>query len=167
MSDSPIDSVSECDSDTAPRTAPQIAPTLQLSRRGLVISLASMVAVGLSVYALFPETINGPQLPVQAKLDRQAVASQSAAGATLTSVVVIENLSNDPIPRLGIEINGQYLLHRQSPLDVGESIVLPLRVFTDKRSSQRYDPVKYPPTEVIVTGQLPSGARGISKFEFH
>ncbi|MGB7346446.1 MAG: hypothetical protein WBD20_19660 [Pirellulaceae bacterium] len=146
--------------------APKVAPTLQLSRRGLIISLVAMVAVGLSVYALFPESINGPPLPVNATLDRQIVETKGGQGATLTDVVVLNNQSDADIPRLSIEINGQYLLHRESPLTQGESLVLPLRVFTDKRSSQRYNPVKYPAKEVIVTGQLPSGARGISKFEF-
>jgi hypothetical protein len=145
---------------------PKVAPTLQLSRRGLVISLASMAIIGLSVYALFPKSINGPALPVNVTLDRQVVETKAGGGGTLTDVVVLQNLSEAEIPRLGIEVNGQYLLHRESPLSQAEPLVLPLQVFTDKRSSQRYNFVKYPPKEVIVTGQLPSGARGISKFEF-
>jgi hypothetical protein len=127
---------------------PKVAPTLQLSRRGLVISLASMA------------------IPGRVTLDRQVVETKAGGGGTLTNVVVLENLSEAEIPRLSIEVNGQYLLHRDSPLGQAEPLVLPLQVFTDKRSSQRYNFVKYPPKEVIVTGQLPSGARGISKFEF-
>ena len=84
----------------------------------------------------------------------------------LTEVVVVRNPNDYEIPRFSAEVNGQYLLFRESPLAAGEELVLPLRVFTDKRSSQRYDPKKYPPTEIVVTGQLPSGARGLSQFHF-
>ncbi len=156
------------DSASADGLAPSVAPTLQLSQTGLILCFVAMIALGLSVYALFPESVGGPALPVRVQVDKQPVALDDGSGlAKLTEVVVIENLSENEIPRLGIEINGQYLLHRASPLPVGQPLVLPQRVFTDKRSSQRYDPVKYPANEVIVTGQLPSGARGVSKFEFH
>ena len=148
------------------QTPQRVAPTLQLSRRGLVLSLIAMAAIGIGVYAVFPDSVGGPSLPVAVTLDRQPMETKQGDGATLTEVVVIENLSSSEIPRLGVEINGQYLLHRESPLPVGKPLVLPQRVFTDKRSSQRYNPIKYPATEVIVVGQLPSGARGVSKFEF-
>ena len=144
----------------------RVAPTLQLSRNGLLACLTAMVVVGLSVYALFPESVGGPPLPVTVSVDSQPVETKGGGGARMTEVLVIENLSEAEIPRLGIEINGQYLLHRDSPLPLGEPLVIPQRAFTDKRSSQRYNPTKYPATEVIVSGQLPSGARGMTKFEF-
>ncbi len=143
-----------------------VAPTLQLSRRGLTIALLSMVVVGLSVYAMFPDSVGGPPLPVEASLDHQPVETTGGQGALLTEVVVIRNKADHEIKRLSIEINGQYLLFQNSPLAAGESLVLPQRVFTDKRSSQRFNPVKYDVEEIIVTGQLPSGSRGVSKFEF-
>ena len=146
--------------------AVRVAPTLQLSRRGLVASLCLMAIVGLSVYAIFPDSVGGPPLPVKVSLDRKPIETTGGNAAMLTDVVVIENLADFEITRLGIEINGQYLLHQRSPLPVGEQLVLPQRVFTDKRSSQRYNPVRHPATEVIVVGQLPSGSRGVSKFEF-
>ena len=64
-----------------------------------------------------------------------------------------------------ININGQYLLFRDSPLKPREELVLPQRIFTDKRSSARFNPSKYPVEEVTVTGQLPSGARGLTHFD--
>ena len=143
-----------------------VAPTLQLSRRGLVISLLSMVAVGLSVYAMFPESVGGPSLPVELLLDRQPVEAANGSGAIVTEVVVIKNLSDHVIPKLTLDINGQYLLFRESPLGKRQTLVIPQRVFTDKRSSQRFNPTKYPVEDVTVTGQLPNGARGVSKFEF-
>lgn len=151
----------------SPDAQPQrVAPTLQLSSRGLLISLAAMALVGIGVYAIFPDSVGGPPLPVNVTVGTQVVELSEGGIAKLTDVVVIENLSENEIPRLGIEINGQYLLHRESPLPVGEPLVLPQRVFTDKRSSQRYRPDKYPAKDIVVMGQLPSGSRGVSKFEF-
>jgi hypothetical protein len=49
---------------------------------------------------------------------------------------------------------------------VGEEFVVPQQVFTDKRSSQRFDPSQDEVEDVVATGQLPSGARGVSIFEF-
>jgi hypothetical protein len=144
----------------------KIAPTLRLSRRGLILSLLSMVAAGLSVYALFPDSVGGPRLPVEVRLDQQPVETANGQGEVLTEVVVIKNLTDHAIPRLSLDINGQYLLFRDSPLAQREVLVLPQRVFTDKRSSQRFNPSKYAVREVVVTGQLPSGARGVTSFEF-
>jgi hypothetical protein len=145
---------------------PNIAPTLQLSRLGLILSLLAMVAVGLSVYALFPESVGGPSLPVEVRLDRQPVEAANGRGAVLTEVVVVSNLTEFDIPRLSLDINGQYLLFRDSPLGKGQTLVVPQRVFTDKRSSQRFNPSKYDIEDITVTGQLPSGARGVTKIEF-
>ena len=131
-----------------------------------MICLLAMVTVGLTVYSLFPESVGGKPLPVEVQLDRQPVETTSGMGAVLTEVVVVRNLSNHEIPRLTLEINEQYLLFQDPPLAVGESLVLPQRVFTDKRSSQRFNPAKYNVEEIVVTGQLPSGSRGVSKFEF-
>lgn len=145
---------------------PSVAPTLRLSRRGLILCLIAMVGVGLGVYSLFPSSVGGPSLPVDVTLDRRMVETVGGQGAIATEVVVIRNLADHPIPRLSIDINGQYLLFRDSPLNVAEELVLPQRVFTDKRSSYRFDPSQYDVEEVVVTGQLPSGARGVTKFEF-
>lgn len=145
---------------------PNIAPTLQLSRLGLILSLMAMVAVGLSVYAIFPESVGGPSLPVEVRLDHQPVETANGRGAVITEVVVVSNLTEFDIPRLSLDINGQYLLFRDSPLGKGQTLVVPQRVFTDKRSSQRFNPSKYDIEEITVTGQLPSGARGMTRFEF-
>lgn len=115
---------------------------------------------------MFPDSVGGPPLPVTAAIDRQPIETTGGQGALLTEVVVVQNQADHEIRRLSIEINGQYLLFQDSPLAVAEKLVLPQRVFTDKRSSQRFNPDKYQVEEIIVTGQLPSGARGVSKFEF-
>jgi hypothetical protein len=160
------DKMSDLNSDSDPSVPQSIAPTFRLSRRGLVFSLLAMGAAGLCVYATFPASVGGPELPVKVELDRRPVETSGGEGALLTEVVVVKNLTDHEIPRFSIEVNGQYLLFRDSPLGRDEELVLPLRVFTDKRSSQRYDPKKYPPTEIVVTGQLPSGARGLRHFHF-
>ncbi len=158
--------MSESSPDRDDEAKPSVSPTLQLSKAGLVICLLAMVTVGLTVYSLFPESVGGKPLPVEVQLDRQPVETTSGMGAILTEVVVVRNLSDHEIPKLTLEINEQYLLFQDPPLAVGESLVLPQRVFTDKRSSQRFNPSKYPVKDVIVTGQLPSGSRGMTKFEF-
>ena len=137
-----------------------------MSRRGLIFSLLAMVGAGLAVYSTFPDSVGGPPLPVEVSLDRLPVESVGGRGAIVTDVVVIKNLADHPIPRLSLDINGQYLLFRDSPLAVAEEFVVPQQVFTDKRSSQRFDPSRYNVEDVVATGQLPSGARGVSKFEF-
>lgn len=152
---------------TIGQSLPSVAPTLRLSRRGLILSLLAMVGVGLGVYALFPSSVGGPSLPVEVTLDRRLVETVGGQGAIVTEVVVVRNLADHPIPRLSIDINGQYLLFRDSPLNVAEELVLPQQVFTDKRSSYRFDPSQYDVEDIVVTGQLPSGARGVTKFEFH
>ncbi len=146
--------------------APSVAPTLQLSRRGLILSLLSVAAAGLSVYALFPEKINGPSLPVQVELDEQPMVTNDSYSVVVTPIVRLRSLADHEIPKLSIEINGQYLLFRDPPLGPREILELPQSVFTDKRSSQRFNPEKYQVEEVLVTGQLPSNARGVSTFEF-
>lgn len=159
------------DSETAettpesPASLSPVGPSLQLSRRGLIFSLLAMVTAGALVYGTFPDSVGGPSLPVEARVDRLPVETRGGGGAVVTDVVVITSKSDDAIPRLSIEINGQYLLFRDSPLEAREELVLPLRVFTDKRSSQRYNAEKYPPKEIVVTGQLPSGARGLTQVE--
>jgi hypothetical protein len=145
---------------------PKLAPTTRLTRTGLIGSLLSMVVAGLAVYSLFPSSVGGPPLPVDVTLDNQPVTTVSGRGAMMTEVVVIKNLSDHEIPKLTIDINGQYLLLQNSPLKIGETLTLPQRVFTDKRSSQRFEPSSYDVEDVVVTGQLPNGARGVSKFDF-
>ncbi len=146
--------------------APSVAPTLTLSRGGLLLSMLGMIAVGLGVYAIFPESVGGPPLPVTVQLDKQPVEVPGGGGAVMTEVVILRNDSDHAIPRITLDINGQYLLFREAALAKGESLTLPQRVFTDKRSSARFDPDNYEVEEIVVTGQLPTGARGISKFEF-
>jgi hypothetical protein len=145
---------------------PRQAPTLRLTRTGLIACLSAMVVGGLSVYSLFPEQVGGPPLPVNVRVEVQPVETTSGVGALMTEVVVVENLINDPIRKLSIDINGQYLYIQNSPLAANEVLVMPQRAFTDKRSHTRFDPVKYPVEDIVVTGQLPNSSRGVSKFEF-
>ena len=132
--------MSDSASDQKDETNASVAPTLQLSRVGLILCLLSMVTVGLAVYSIFPASVGGKPLPVEVELDRQPVETVSGLGAVLTEVVVVRNLSDHEIPKLTLEINGQYLLFQNSPLPPGQQLVLPQAVFTDKRSSQRFDP---------------------------
>ena len=152
--------------DDATGRPQSVAPTLKLSSRGLVLSLMVMAGAGLSVYTLFPSQIGGPELPVSVQIDRQPVPVMGREGAVLAEVVIVKNLTDHEIAKLSVDINHQYLYLQNSPLPANESVTVPQRMFTDKRSSQRFRPEKYSVKEITVTGQLPSGARGITKFEF-
>lgn len=144
----------------------RVAPTPQLSRRGLILSFGGMIAIGLGVYSLFPDSIGGPPLPVTVTLDDAPVETIGGNLAVVTQVVIITSQLDQPIKNLGIELNGNYQLLQASPLEPGETLVLPLEIFTAKRSSRRFDPQSQSVTDVIVRGQLPNRARGVSKFEF-
>jgi hypothetical protein len=144
----------------------RVAPNSQLSRGGLIAAFAVMIAVGLGVYAMFPESIGGPPLPVRVSVGEAPVETTNGSMAVLTEVVMVTSELDQPIGNLGIELNDHYLYHQASPLQPGETLVLPQEVFTDKRSSRRFDPSRQEVAEVIVRGQLPSKARGVSKFEF-
>ena len=129
-------------------------------------AFAACIAAGLSVYAMFPERVGGPPLPVAVELGKGAMPTADGAGKLLTEVIVLTNLTDHPIPRFSIEINDQYLLIRDAPLAANERLELPQRVFTDKRSNHRFNPIKYPVEAVTLTGQLPTGARGVTRFLF-
>ena len=144
----------------------RIAPHSQLGRRQLVAAFAVMIFLGLAVYSFFPKSIGGPPLPVQVTLGEAPMQTVGGNVAVVTPIVQITNLIDQPIRNLAIELNAQYLLMQASPLQPRETLVLPQSVFTDKRSSKRFDPSQQEVTEVIVRGQLPSKARGVSKFEF-
>jgi len=144
----------------------RVAPTSRLSRGGLIAAFAVMIAVGLGVYSLFPESIGGPPLPVRVSVGEAPVETTNGSMAVLTKVVTVTSELDQPIGNLGIELNDHYLYHQAGPLRPGEVLVLPQEVFTDKRSSQRFDPQRQSVSEVVVRGQLPSKARGVSKFEF-
>ncbi|MCO8124045.1 hypothetical protein NHH03_20035 [Stieleria sp. TO1_6] len=154
------------DPDSEPREIVRVAPTAQLSRRAMIAAFAVMIGVGLAVYAMFPNSVGGPPLPVTVTLGAEPVETVSGGMAVLTPVVIIRSDLDQPIRNLAIELNDGYLLMQASPLQPGEQLVLPQEVFTDKRSSRRFDPDRQQVTEVIVRGQLPSKIRGVSKFEF-
>ncbi|QDV41747.1 hypothetical protein Enr13x_15900 [Stieleria neptunia] len=145
---------------------PRVAPTFQLSSRGLFAAFCVMIGVGLGVYALFPESIGGPPLPVVVTLDEAPLPTTGGQVAVLTPVVTVTSELDQPIRHLSIILNGQYEITQASPLQPGESLTLPQAIFTDKRSNRRFDPETRVVTEVMVRGQLPSKSRGVSKFFF-
>lgn len=148
------------------REVTRVAPHAQLSSKGLAAAFGVMIAAGLGVYAMFPESVGGPPLPVEVQIDQAAVETISGGMAALTEVVSVSNGNDFPILNLTIELNDQFLLTHASPLKPGETLVFPQEVFTDKRSSKRFQPKLMDVKEVVVTGQLPSRSRGVSKFEF-
>ncbi|MDM4013808.1 hypothetical protein [Roseiconus lacunae] len=151
---------------SGPDDVVRVSPHSRVPRGAIIAAFGVMIAVGLGVYALFPDSVGGPPLPVNVIVTKAAVETTSGNLAVMTDVVQITNELDQPIGNLAIEVNGQYLLMQASPIQPSETLTLPLKVFTDKRSSQRFDPSSDQVTEVIVRGQLPSKKRGVSKFEF-
>ncbi|QEG00701.1 hypothetical protein Mal15_47730 [Stieleria maiorica] len=152
--------------DIPPDDIPRVAPTRRLSSRALLAAFGMMIAVGLSVYALFPESIGGPPLPVRVSLDRAPLPTTGGKVAVLTDVVTVTSELDQPIRHLTIILNGHYEITQASPLQPGGSLTLPQSIFTDKRSNRRFEPETQRVTEVLVRGQLPSKSRGVSKFTF-
>ena len=152
--------------EIAPPTARQrLEP--RLSSRGLTLALLAaclLPLISLSIYAIIVGGTRDKPLPVIVEIGRRPDPVPDGSGAVLTEVVIIRNLADFEIPRLTIDLNGQYFLHREKPLEIGEELVLPQQIFSTK-SNQRWQPGTYPITEINVTGQLPSRARGVFIFE--
>ncbi len=160
---SSLGNVSVADATRRLRSGPK------LGARGLTLSLLAACLIplsGLSIYAIVAGGAYDKPLPVEVAIDVRPVELASGGGAVLAPVVVIRNLADFEIPRLTIDLNGQYFLHQDAPLRVGEELVLPQEIFSTK-SNQRWKPGVYPITEINVTGQLPSRARGVLEWANH
>lgn len=154
--------------DPAFLPSPRIAPTRQLSSRGLLLALLATCVVPftvLSIYTAIFGRATEHRLPVSVQVEQRPLPTITGAGTVLADVIVIENLADHEIRNVTIDLNSQYFLNRKAPLAIGEQLILPQDVFATK-SSQRFVPGKYPITHVTVTGQLPSGARGVTEVPF-
>ncbi|WP_153555284.1 hypothetical protein [Roseimaritima sediminicola] len=143
-------------------------PGLQLSSRALTLSLmgACFLTLGiLLVYTVFYGRGHDKPLPVEVSLESRLVDAQGGRGKVMTDVVVVRNLTQSDLPRVTLDLNGQYFLYQDAPLKPAEDLVVPLSIFKTK-SNQSFVPGRYPVTEVNVTAQLPSGARGVAEVRF-
>ena len=159
-------SSSELDDSLA--TNPKLRPEPKLSGRGLMLALGAACLfplVGLTGYAIMVGGASDKPLPVEVSVEPRPIPVPNTRTMVEAEAVVIRNRADFAIPRVTIDLNGQYFLHRDPPLEVGEELVLPTAIFSTK-SNQRWEPGAYPLTEINVTGQLPSGARGVLELEF-
>lgn len=145
--------------DNEERTRPE--PKLS----GLGLTLALLLACflplgGLTIYAVIAGGAHDNPLPVAVTAEQRMIPRTDGLGAVPADVIVIKNLSDHEIPRLTIDLNGQYFLHQDAPLKVGEELVLLQEVFATK-SNQRWEPGAYPLKEINITGQLPTKGRGV------
>lgn len=158
--------------DDAAFDPPQsIAPVLQLSTRGFFIALAlvCLIPLGiLSTYAALFGKATEHSLPVRVHIDRRPASTQDGPMSAqdgpspgLEDVIVIENEADFAISNLAIDLNGRYFLYHDKPLAVGETLVLPQTVFTN-RTSQRWVPGHHRVKTITIMGKLPSGARGVT-----
>ncbi len=154
--------------DTTMRPPISIAPKATLSGPGLLLILLGTCLAPLIVLSVYKATI-GPaveaRLPVRVIIDQRPLATADGRGALIDDVVVIENPQDFDIPQLTINLNGQYFMYHDRPLAAGESLVIRQSVFATK-SNQRWVPGRWPLTGVLVTGQLPSGARGVLEVNY-
>lgn len=150
----------------APENTPsRIAPAPRLSRGGLVIGFVAVILMGLLAYSFYPDAVGGPELPVTVEVTTKVMPSKSKAMIP-AKVVSLTNESKDPLRHLAVILNGHYQIMQDSPLAPGETLDLPLAIFTDKRSSRRFDAKHYPVQKIVVRGQLPAGTRGVSVFRY-
>lgn len=141
------------------------APTL--SGRGLttLLLLACLLPLlVLSLYAIFHGRASDKPLPVDVEVGTRPVELASGEGSILADVVVVKSKAEFPIPNLTLDLNGQYFLYQDRPLEPGEELVLPQQIFMTK-SNQPWVPGRYRLNEVNVTGRLPSGARGVLEYK--
>ena len=150
----------------AVKTHPRVAPGPRLSPRGLVLGFVAVAALGAGTYAMFPEAVGGPPLPVDVQLGRDILPGSSSDRPTVGEIVWLTNRSDAPIAHVTLILNKHYRLDRASPLGPGETWTLPQVLFTNKRSSQRFAPDIHEVHKIVVNGQLPDARRGVSVFEF-
>jgi hypothetical protein len=146
----------------------QLAPAPRLSAGVftlLLLTTCFVPLIGLSAYAAFFGRPSDAALDVEVLVGIEPVESLGGQGAILADVISIRNLTDHELPNLTIDLNGQYFLHRHSPLGVGQRLVLPQQIFATK-SNQRWVPGRYALTEVNVTAKLPSGRRGVKVVRF-
>jgi hypothetical protein len=131
----------------------------------LLITACLVPLFGLTIYAAFFGRASDADLNVEVTVGKAPVESLGGQGAILTDVVTITNLNDYELPNLTVDLNGQYFLHRHSPVGVGERLVLPQQIFATK-SNQRWVPGRYALTKINVTAKLPSGRRGVRVVRF-
>ena len=147
---------------------PRVAPTAKLAPKTLTMLLiATCLAplITLSGYAMFFGKASDAPLDVNVVVAKEPVEALGGQGAILTDVIVIENMTDDELPNLTMNLNGQYFLYRDSPVLPGERLVFPQSIFATK-SNQRWVPGRYALTKISVTAKLPSGKRGVKIVKF-
>ena len=145
-----------------------LRPTPILSGKGLTAALllaCFLPLLGLTIYAIVVELPYDRELPVTIEVGQRPVPVPGGGAAIITDVVILKNTADYDIPRITIDLNGQYFLHRDKPLGAKEELVLPQQIFSTK-SNQRWVPGAYPLTSINVTGQLPSKARGVLEVKY-
>jgi hypothetical protein len=142
-----------------PRLAPKVLTLM------FVGTIAGMVAILATLTVVLGRAHDKPLPVAVSPEDRMIAATIGGQKAQLMRpVIVVKNLSNESIPNLAIDINGQYFMYQNKPLEAGEELVILQEQFTTK-SGQVWVPGRWAIKKVNVYGQLPSRARGIHVWE--
>lgn len=161
--------------DTAFDPPASIAPVPQLSARGFFIALAVVCLVPLTIlsgYAVLFGKATEKKLPVSVTIDRRPSRGQDVAPRApgvdrpeLEDVIVIENDADFAISKIYVDLNGQFFMYVDQPLAAGDQVVLPQAGFVN-RTGQRWVPGNFRITGITAMGKLPSGARGVTEFQY-
>ncbi|MEM6366555.1 MAG: hypothetical protein AAF745_19165, partial [Planctomycetota bacterium] len=127
-----------------------------------LISACLLPLSSLSIYAVVAGKAIEQTLPVAITIDRRPLPTINGQGRVLEDVLVVESEAEFDIPNVTMNLNGQYFLYQDKPLAAGETLVVRQAAFATK-SNQYWVPGRYAITKVLVTGRLPSGARGVTE----
>jgi len=130
-------------------------PTRTLSRRGLTLLLATVLASPVLIWSLLtlmlPKAHDRP-LDVQIELDWDTPQS-----------LKLINTGNEPLSSLRIELNGAYAYFPDQPLAAGETAVLRFDWFL-KKTGQRLHPDHTEIRTIHVSARLPGNYRAVSSW---
>ncbi len=160
--------ISPATDDAAFDPPESIAPGPKLSATGFFVALAFVCLVPLSILTVYA-VVNGKAtektLPVIVNIDHRPMQVPDGQAPKLEEVISIENEADFAISSLYVDLNGQFFMYVDQPLAVGETLVLPQAWFVN-RSGQRWVPGNFRINTITVMGKLPSGARGVSEFDY-
>ncbi|WP_131282733.1 hypothetical protein [Blastopirellula marina] len=129
----------------------------RLSRRGLIITLASLASLPILVvgllYVTLPATSSAP-LAVDVKIIRNVDPPQ----------VVIVNQDDSDWSNLNVTLNGAFYHYYKHSLPQGKELSLPVTAFV-RRSGLPFDPANLEIDEVNVAARRVSGYRATRDFE--
>ncbi|MEL6896459.1 MAG: hypothetical protein AAFP90_10185 [Planctomycetota bacterium] len=139
-----------------------------LSTRGFLLSLGGVCLIPIGIVMAYTAVFtdhSDPELPVSVQVT-QRLLDISDSSAMMQDVIVFKNDASYPISHFQADINGQYHLYQQPPLQPDQELVIRQAAFKTK-SNQAFIPGRYKITKVTVMGKLDTGRRGVSDYRWN